>query len=91
MKPSARFRKLHFVGIGGAGMSVLAEVLASWGFTVSGTDGQESETLERLRKLGMRHEGCLRQHVRRWVSFEDVEQYGILAREWREAGAGTPP
>jgi UDP-N-acetylmuramate--alanine ligase len=42
------------VGIGGAGMSVLAEVLASWGFTVSGTDGQESETLERLRKLGMR-------------------------------------
>jgi RimJ/RimL family protein N-acetyltransferase len=44
-----------------------------------------------LRKLGMRHEGCLRQHVRRWGSFEDVEQYGILAREWREAGAGTPP
>jgi RimJ/RimL family protein N-acetyltransferase len=43
-----------------------------------------------LQKLGMRHEGCLRQHVRRWGSFEDVEQYGILAREWRENSAGTP-
>lgn len=53
MKPSARLRKLHFVGIGGAGMSVLAEVLAAWGFTVSGTDGQESETLARLRSLGI--------------------------------------
>lgn len=53
MKPSARLQKLHFIGIGGAGMSVLAEVLASWGFRVSGTDGQESEALERLRSLGM--------------------------------------
>jgi UDP-N-acetylmuramate--alanine ligase len=53
MKPSARLRKLHFIGIGGAGMSVLAEVLASWGFEVSGTDGQESEALERLRSLGI--------------------------------------
>jgi UDP-N-acetylmuramate--alanine ligase len=54
MKPSARFKRLHFIGIGGAGMSVLAEVLASWGFLVSGTDGQESETLERLRALGIK-------------------------------------
>ena len=53
MKPSARLRKLHFIGIGGAGMSVLAEVLASWGFSVSGSDGQESEALDRLRGLGM--------------------------------------
>jgi UDP-N-acetylmuramate--alanine ligase len=54
MKPSARLKSLHFIGIGGAGMSVLAEVLASWGFAISGTDGQESETLERLRSLGIR-------------------------------------
>lgn len=54
MKPSPRFRRLHFIGIGGAGMSVMAEVLAAWGFTISGSDGQESEALDRLRSLGMR-------------------------------------
>jgi len=54
MKPSPRLQKLHFIGIGGAGMSVLAEVLASWGFVISGSDGQESETLDRLRALGMK-------------------------------------
>lgn len=35
-----------------------------------------------LRKLGMRYEGRLRQHVRRWHQLEDLEQYGILAGEW---------
>lgn len=54
MKPSPRLQHLHFIGIGGAGMSVLAEVLASWGFSVAGSDGQDSESMERLRSLGMR-------------------------------------
>ena len=54
MKPSPRLKNLHFIGIGGAGMSVLAEVLASWGFSISGSDGQDSEALDRLRSLGMR-------------------------------------
>jgi UDP-N-acetylmuramate--alanine ligase len=54
MKPSIRFRSLHFVGIGGAGMSVLAEVFLAWGFRVSGSDGRESDTLARLRAQGMR-------------------------------------
>ncbi len=38
-----------------------------------------------LRKIGMSHEGCLRQHVCRWSGFEDLECYGILRSEW-EAG-----
>lgn len=37
-----------------------------------------------LQKLGMRYEGRLREHVRRWEAFEDLEQYGILADEWRD-------
>lgn len=37
-----------------------------------------------LQKVGMRYEGRLRQHVRRWENFEDLEQYGILAHEWHE-------
>jgi RimJ/RimL family protein N-acetyltransferase len=36
-----------------------------------------------LQKIGMQHEGCLRQHVRKWGAFEDVEEYGVIASEWR--------
>jgi UDP-N-acetylmuramate--alanine ligase len=56
MKPSSRLTRLHFIGIGGSGMSVLAEVLASWGFRISGSDGQASEALTHLKGLGMRVE-----------------------------------
>ena len=44
----------HLVGIGGAGMSVVAELLAARGYTVSGSDQRESANLERLRALGVR-------------------------------------
>jgi RimJ/RimL family protein N-acetyltransferase len=37
-----------------------------------------------MRKLGMTHEGRRREHYRRWGMFEDVEEYGVLRREWRE-------
>src|SRR4051812_7375521 len=56
MKPTIRLQRLHFVGIGGSGMSSLAEVLDAWGFRISGSDGQASETLTRLKALGMRIE-----------------------------------
>jgi ribosomal-protein-alanine N-acetyltransferase len=36
-----------------------------------------------MLKVGMRQEGLLRQHVRKWDRFEDLEVYGILAEEWR--------
>jgi [ribosomal protein S5]-alanine N-acetyltransferase len=35
-----------------------------------------------LQKLGMRHEGCQRQHVRKWDRFLNLELYGILRQEW---------
>lgn len=49
-------QRLHFVGIGGAGMSGIAEILHNLGFTVSGSDAVESPTAERLRALGLRVE-----------------------------------
>jgi UDP-N-acetylmuramate--alanine ligase len=49
-----RVRCIHFVGIGGAGMSGIAEVLINLGFEVSGTDLAESDSVRRLRKLGAR-------------------------------------
>ena len=47
-----RVRQIHFVGIGGIGMSGIAEVLLGMGFDVRGSDIRESETLERLRSRG---------------------------------------
>jgi RimJ/RimL family protein N-acetyltransferase len=36
-----------------------------------------------LAKLGMRHEGCQRQHIRKWDRFVDLELYGLLRQEWK--------
>ncbi len=44
--------KIHFVGIGGAGMSGIAEVLLDYDLEVSGSDLVDSETTRRLRELG---------------------------------------
>jgi UDP-N-acetylmuramate--alanine ligase len=47
-----RKRKVHFVGIGGIGMSGIAEILISQGYLVSGSDIAESDTTRRLASLG---------------------------------------
>ena len=46
--------RFHLIGIGGAGMSVVAELLASRGATVEGSDREESAVLEHLRSVGIR-------------------------------------
>jgi UDP-N-acetylmuramate--alanine ligase len=45
--------RVHMVGIGGSGMSGIAEVLGSLGFTVTGSDAAESPAVARLRSLGI--------------------------------------
>src|SRR5213596_3804840 len=47
-----RNQHIHFVGIGGSGMSGIAEVLLTLGHQVSGSDLGESETVRRIRELG---------------------------------------
>ncbi len=49
----ARIGRIHFVGIGGVGMSGIAEVLVNLGYRVSGSDLRESVALQRLRGLGV--------------------------------------
>ncbi|HEV3485494.1 MAG TPA: Mur ligase domain-containing protein, partial [Vicinamibacterales bacterium] len=49
-----RTRRIHFVGIGGIGMSGIAELLANLGYEVSGSDVKHSEVTDRLQKLGVR-------------------------------------
>jgi UDP-N-acetylmuramate--alanine ligase len=47
-----KIEKIHFVGIGGIGMSGIAEVLLNLGYTVSGSDLRGSDITERLARLG---------------------------------------
>jgi len=47
-----KVQRIHFVGIGGSGMSGIAEVLITQGYTVTGSDMKEGEAVQRLRTLG---------------------------------------
>ncbi|GCL64088.1 UDP-N-acetylmuramate--L-alanine ligase [Pseudaquabacterium pictum] len=47
-------KHIHFVGVGGAGMSGIAEILHNLGYTVSGSDQSDSATARRLAELGIR-------------------------------------
>jgi len=49
-----RYRVIHFVGIGGIGMSGIAELLHNLGYEVTGSDLKDSETTRRLRDLGIK-------------------------------------
>jgi UDP-N-acetylmuramate--alanine ligase len=46
-------RHIHFVGVGGVGMSGIAEILLNLGYTISGSDLADSATLQRLASLGI--------------------------------------
>ena len=50
--PMRHIRQVHFIGIGGAGMSGIAEVLCGLGYTVSGSDLRENAQTRRLCELG---------------------------------------
>jgi UDP-N-acetylmuramate--alanine ligase len=50
-------RRVHFIGIGGIGMSGIAELLANLGYTVSGSDEKPSAVTDRLVALGIRVAG----------------------------------
>ena len=47
-------KHIHFVGIGGAGMSGIAEILHNLGYAVSGSDQNDGATTRRLASLGIR-------------------------------------
>ena len=49
-----RIRKVHFVGIGGAGMSGIADVMHTLGYQVSGSDIASNAVTERLQNLGVK-------------------------------------
>lgn len=65
-------KKIHFVGIGGIGMSGIAEILWNQGFIISGSDKSFSDVTERLQQLGMKiFEG----HKEEYVNDADLVVY----------------
>ena len=48
----SKYRKIHCIGIGGIGLSAIAEILLSRGYSVSGSDMKESDITDRLRQTG---------------------------------------
>jgi UDP-N-acetylmuramate--alanine ligase len=52
--PADRLGRVHFVGIGGAGLSGIARIMLARGVVVSGSDAKQSRALEALRALGAR-------------------------------------
>ena len=48
----SKIKKIHFIGIGGSGMSGIAEVLINLGYEISGSDIETSAATEKLEKLG---------------------------------------
>jgi len=49
-----KVRHIHFIGIGGSGMNGIAQVLLNQGFTVTGSDIKESQTVINLKNMGAR-------------------------------------
>lgn len=76
-----KLSRIHFVGIGGAGMSAIAKVLLAKGYAVSGSDIAESETVRRLQQLG----------AKIFIGHDAVNIEGVEAIVVSTAIAGTNP
>ena len=73
-----RTRRIHFVGIGGSGMSGIAELLVNLGYQVTGSDLRRSDVTARLERLGVRvFEG----HDARQVGEADVVVFSSAVRD----------
>lgn len=88
-----RTKHIHMVGIGGIGMSGIAEILLIRGYTISGSDNSESETTDRLKELGAT---IYKEHEASNIEGSDVVVYTSAVKateniETREAMARQIP
>ncbi|MBY0379617.1 MAG: UDP-N-acetylmuramate--L-alanine ligase, partial [Burkholderiales bacterium] len=49
-----KIKNIHFIGVGGVGMSGIAEVLCNLGYNISGSDVMQSHNTDRLEKIGVK-------------------------------------
>ena len=98
LRRTAMFRKtqhIHLVGIGGSGMSGIAEVLLTLGYKVSGSDLSQSETTRRLEELGGRiaighHEANIGEAQVVVISSAVAASVARIRGGFRLRGAGSP-
>ncbi len=67
-----------------------ARAVLKYGFEILGLNriyathfGRNPASGRVIQKIGMKHEGCLRQHIKKWGNYEDLETYAILRSEYR--------
>ena len=78
---ASRHRHIHFVGIGGVGMSGLAEILLNLGYEISGSDLRQSPITARLDSLGIQvFEG----HHKDNITNADVVVVSSYREQWCE-------
>src|SRR5574339_1175631 len=73
-----RTRRVHFVGVGGIGMSGIAELLVNLGYEVSGSDVQRTDITDRLAARGVR---MSRGHEASHVDDAEVVVYSSAVRQ----------
>ena len=90
-----RYQHIHFVGIGGVGMSGIAEVLVNLGYRVTGSDVRRSETIERLERLGAKvaigHEPANVEHAHVVVYSSAVARDNVEVHVARQRGLPVIP
>jgi UDP-N-acetylmuramate--alanine ligase len=90
-----RYRHIHFVGIGGSGMSGIAEILVNLGYKVTGSDQKRNEAVERLEKLGAKvflsHEPGHLEGAHVVVYSSAVSRDNVEVRVARQRGIPTIP
>ena len=74
-----KVKRIHFVGVGGTGMSGIAEVLANQGFEVSGSDLGRNAATQRLTAMGVR---VMHEHVAQNTQDADVVVVSTAIKAW---------
>ena len=92
----AKIQRVHFVGIGGIGMSGIAEVLLNMGYRVSGSDMKESPVTDRLKQLGAEQDSpdsdCIRRvHRQRQPQAIDISCSSIPSSVFQEPETSAEP
>ena len=64
-----KIKNIHFVGIGGSGMSGIAEVMHNLKFNIQGSDSGKSEVIRHLKKLGIK---VFNKHLEKHIKNIDV-------------------
>ena len=76
-----KVKHIHFVGIGGAGMSGIAEVFVNLGYQVSGSDLMDNQVTQRLAKLGIKvYVGHTSQQIAGAALAPGIKTFGVIAQ-----------